>query len=95
VQFKQFIEADEKAGTITAFNPKGRKAPDGENQAANRRLQADLHQAKLPAQPVQGSYKGHSEKSFSVPKIGKRKLLTLGRKYDQEKVVWGGNEMIP
>ena len=92
---RDYKEATEKAGTVTAFNPQGRKASAEKNRSANRKLRTDLQQAKIPFNTIDGRYKGRAEKSFSVPKIEKGKISSLGRRYGQEKVMWGGNEMVP
>lgn len=75
---------------ITAWNPASRRLPDEENAARNRDLEADLVRlGHAPVACVGVGRDGWSEPSFLVPGIALDEALALGRRYEQNAVVWG------
>lgn len=91
MRFKQFIEAIEKQGIVTAYNPLGKTASDGYNSTANQKLEKDLDGECIVK--FKGSYGGKEEEAFLIPKIGKKKIKELGQKYQQKSVIWDGKEI--
>jgi len=78
-------------GFITAENPYGKKTDTRFNKKANDRLRYDLKKHGLGYQMVKGKY-GTEENTFFIPNISKNELLELGRKYEQESVIFGEKE---
>ena len=82
---------------ITAWNPRGLSRPRAANQAANRRLKAEL--LRLTSHVWGG--RGHSEDdswsedSFLALGISLEDSRKLGRKYRQVAMVWVGRTGIP
>lgn len=73
---------------LTAENPLGKSAPAEQNNAAMKKLMADLRQMNLGFTPIKGKY-GSPEKSLFVPNISKDEAMELGKKYNQESVIVG------
>lgn len=75
-------------GFIIAENPYAEKSDTRFNKEANDRLRYDLKKHGLGYQMVKGKY-GTEENTFFIPNISKSELLELGRKYEQESVIFG------
>jgi hypothetical protein len=75
-------------GIITAENPHGKYIDKSENKERNRELVKDLKNMNLGFHKVAGKY-GTKENSFMVINIKKKELMELGKKYQQESVIYG------
>lgn len=75
-------------GILTAENPDGNQETPEFNKRANKELIDDLMKMHLGFHAIKGKY-GVEENSFLVPNIRYDEVLELGRKYDQESVIFG------
>lgn len=75
-------------GMMTAENPLGKKASPEENVAFNNELIKDLKEMNLGYRKIRGSF-GSQENSFMIPNISKEEIINLGKKFNQESVIWG------
>ena len=82
------VPSIETLGILTAQNPGGQASDSRENKEANSRLLADLIAANYGVIPIEGSY-GGPENSFLVPNMTRDDIVSLGKKYGQEAVIWG------
>lgn len=71
-------------GFVTAWNPLGRKMPEGWNRRMNRRLWQHLR--RLPALPGVGEGRGWSEEHFLVA-ADPRRIVRLARLFRQLGIV--------
>ena len=88
----------ESSAFITAFNPGSVPASAAENEVANGVLAADLECLACPflsgeAHDPRGE--GPSELGFFCFGLERDIAISLGKKYDQNAVVWIGRELIP
>ena len=91
--FNKYVEGMKKRGVITAHNPMGRKLPDQQNNSANEQLFKYLTDQGHQPHPVTGSYNGNEEDAFEVSSITLDDLKKLGRKFNQEAIIWGNEEI--
>ena len=77
-----------KFAVITAWNSGARVVSKKENRKQNARLRKDLKKSSFPFYKTHGSWRGHSEESFTVEKISKKKALELGKKYKQYAILY-------
>lgn len=75
-------------GIMTAENPMGQRASNAQNKEMNQSLMQDLRNMNLGPIPVKGKY-GSMENSFLIPNITRDEIIELGKKYQQESVIWG------
>jgi len=76
-------------GIMTAHNPAYRdEFADDSNKERNRHLWDHLRTAGYGPAKMKGKY-GRWEDSFLIPHITKDDIITLGRRYGQEAVIWG------
>lgn len=82
-------------GVVTAHNPMGRPPmPEpGEtvqqaNDRLNKKLENELRAANYGPIKSKGKF-GGEEESFLIPNIPREHLVDLGRRYNQEAVIWG------
>lgn len=75
-------------GFITAENPNGKQQTLSFNKNANLELEKELRLMNLGYHKIKGNY-GMVEHSYAIPNIKKNELLELGRKYNQETVIFG------
>lgn len=68
-----------KFAVITAWNPQARVVSMRVNRQKNRLLEKDLKRGKYPFYKTRGFWRGHSEESFTVEKIGNEKPFSLAR----------------
>jgi hypothetical protein len=83
---------------ITAYNPYSVQLRAEENEAAHRRLHADL--APLAIQVIEGQGQADqgdwpAERSFLALGIDFEMSRTLGARYKQNAIVWAGADAIP
>ena len=86
------------ACVITAWNPRSEIRSDGENDAAQRRLVADLEGVGLKFLPALGAdpteeWKG--EASLLVLGATRAIVEQLGKRYDQNCIVWAESDAVP
>jgi hypothetical protein len=74
-------------GIITAENPFAKELPGSENKSRNKQLAQALRQAGYGFYQIQGKY-GNIEKPLVIPNIDKEDLLFLGKKFEQESVIF-------
>lgn len=73
---------------ITAENPYGQQADSITNLEANKKLEEILRKMNLGFTKVKGKY-GGEENSYFVPNIRKDEALGLGKKFEQESIIFG------
>lgn len=71
---------------LTAENPRGQQASPEFNEAAQKRLRADLSKLGAEFRDIEGSY-GQKENSIAVAGITETQATELGRKYDQDSIL--------
>lgn len=74
-------------GIVTAENPFAKELPPEENKKRNKMLAQSLRQAGYGFYQIQGKY-GNVEKPLVIPNISKDDLLFLGKKFEQESVIF-------
>lgn len=82
---------------ITAFNPLGEKQDDAANESAHTHLREALRaQAVAVIEGVGSDPAGEwNEKSYLAFGINTDTARELGRRFEQDAVVWTGNDAIP
>lgn len=83
---------------ITAWNPYGAALPVEENEARQARLLGDLQARGLRAIPGRGcdpSGAWTGEDSLLVPGVNLYTACELGRRHEQNAVLWSGADAIP
>lgn len=75
-------------GIMTAENPDGKKRPPEFNNNRNKLLLQDLRSLGYGPIKIGGSF-GAKENSFLIPNIKSEDLVSLGKKYGQESVIFG------
>ena len=83
---------------ITAFNPRGTLQSDQDNEQAHRLLTSRIATLKLDT--VEGAGRGTdgrwpAEKSLFVLGISLTEARTIGIEFDQDAIVWVGDDCIP
>jgi hypothetical protein len=73
---------------ITAENPQGQKLSDNVNKVLNIKLRDDLVSGRYGYKQITGRYNS-MENPYFINRISKDDALSLGRKYDQESIVYG------
>lgn len=74
-------------GIVTAENPFAKSLPPQENKSRNKMLAQALRQAGYGFYQIQGKY-GNIEKPYVIPNITREDLLFLGKKFEQESVIF-------
>ena len=75
-------------GILTASNPQGKPYPEEENQRRNKGLRSTLASGGYGFRAIKGLY-GVPEDSFVVNNISKEFTIALGKRYDQDTVIFG------
>ena len=86
------------AGFLTAYNPRGTKQTDPENDAAHKLLAAKLASIGVEALEGSGSEPGSdwpAEKSFLALGLSRQDTMNLGLQFQQDAVVWVGETCVP
>lgn len=86
------------AAFITACNPHGQLTPEGENQARNARLRADLRERALPfleGRGVDPLGTWPPEASLLVLGLSREEALALGERHEQNALLWADVDAIP
>jgi hypothetical protein len=73
---------------LTAENPYGESATKSYNKRANSDLEKTLSEGGYGYRKVKGSYAGE-ENSFIVNNISQDEALNIGKKYEQDSVIFG------
>lgn len=82
-------------GLVSSYRPHLSKE---ENQQRVEELKSDLKKERLGYFPLKGMWKDkdsgevYSEPSFFVPEISRDQIVKLGRKYDQDAVLYGESD---
>ena len=63
------------------------------NQQAHQNLLQDLLDLKLHHKIIVGTYNGYQEEAFEICEIDLETLMFLGIKYQQESIIWDGEEL--
>ncbi len=74
-------------GILTAQNPRGQAAGAKFNKEANRELVNFLRSGNYGPIKAKGKF-GGEEDSYIVPNISRDEVVALGRRFDQESVIW-------
>lgn len=82
------IDSIDKLAILTAANPQAQMLSNRENWELMSDLEADLRQNNYGPIRVSGQY-GHKEPSFIVPHMSRDEVINLGKKYNQESVIYG------
>lgn len=83
---------------VTAWNPRSKLLSEEENRLKNKDLEADLKKASrlvLPASNVPDAGDWPSEESFFVLDISPEEAICLGKKYEQNAIVWREKGGVP
>jgi hypothetical protein len=81
-------------GIITAENPGiDNKLTKIGNERKNKELQEELEKAGFAPIQMKGKFWGKSENPFLVINISREKLISLGKKYKQNSVIFGEKKM--
>ena len=86
------------ACVITAWNPRSEEHSDAENDAAQRRLIAELDKVGLrhfPAFGADPTEKWKGEASLLVLGAAQATVEEFGRRYGQNCIVWAGDDALP
>jgi len=83
--------AGQRFAIITAYNPQSKLLPKEENLRRHRQLEREIQTLGLAyTQSLSTSPEGTwAEEGFAVFAIGLEEALALGRKFEQQAVVWG------
>lgn len=81
---RHFRERD--FAVLSAFK---RGLPEEENLERQWRLSRDIRVRGLGYIPIVGRWEGVHERSLFVPNMAREDALELGRKYEQDAVIWG------
>lgn len=82
------VPSVDTVGLLTAENPDGQPASPQENAALMKDLKDSLKLMKIGYTDIGGSF-GSPEKSVFIMNISRDDVAMLGRKFDQEAVIWG------
>lgn len=83
-QFQKLLSKGRQFGILSAYGPGSKK----QNQLRHGELFADLQRAGYRPVPLKGSWEGITEKSVLVPEMEFRDLVRLGKKYNQDAVIY-------
>lgn len=88
---QEMLFAGQRFAIITAYNPQSNLLPKEENLRRHRQLEREIQTLGLAYTPSlstspEGSW---AEEGFAVFAIGLEEALALGRKFEQQAVVWG------
>jgi len=75
-------------GMMTAENPQAQETSPKDNARLNADLEKELRGMNLGYRKIRGKF-GNKENSFLIPNISKDEIIELGKKYNQESVIWG------
>lgn len=86
------------AAFITACNPLGQAISDAENELRQERLLKELKQKgytglRAEGRPLRPGWK--AEASFLVPGMGLEQARETGQRYQQNAIVWMGDDLTP
>ena len=82
------VPSVDTVGILTAENPDGRLASPQTNASLMRDLKNSLRLMKVGYTDIAGSF-GSPEKSVLIMNISRDDVAMLGKKFDQEAVIWG------
>tara|TARA_B100000131_G_scaffold108145_1_gene104982 strand:+ start:5546 stop:6253 length:708 start_codon:yes stop_codon:yes gene_type:complete len=88
------VPSVETIGIMTAENPNAEKFGAKQNKQFNKSLMSQLRQMNYGPIPIGGSF-GHKESSFLIPNITRAELADLGKKFEQEAVIWASKQSGP
>lgn len=83
---------------LTAYNPRGARKADHENDLAHSQLAAKLADLSLQTIEGSGSEEGTdwpSERSYFALGLALEDARTLGLHFDQDAIVWVGSDAVP
>lgn len=86
------------AAFITAFNPRGSIQPDALNQRAHEQLGHQLQALGLQIIEGSGSTVGSdwpAERSYFALDLGIELASDIGKRFDQDAIVWIGSDLVP
>ena len=78
------MDKGKRFGVLSAYGPGSKK----ENKIRHGELVADLQRMGYKYEPIKGSWEGVSEKSVFVPRMSFSDLTKLGRKFEQDSVIY-------
>jgi hypothetical protein len=87
-QFMRMMEQGGNFGVMSAYGPHSKS----ENQKRHGQLMADLQKMGYRPTPLRGSWEGVAEKSMLIPNMKPEHLFELGKKYDQQSVIYKSKE---
>ena len=82
------VDSVDSVGIVTAENPMAQKLSSEENNKLNNQLKQDIKNLSLGYQQIKGKY-GNLENPYLIQNISKKQIIELGRKYNQESIVYG------
>jgi len=85
------VDSVDTIGIITAENPMGQSAPKQANLNAQTKLKQNIRSLNLGFIQIKGVY-GNTENPFVIPNISKKDLISLGKTYNQESIIFGERE---
>lgn len=75
-------------GIMTAENPNAQIASPEDNAKFNSQLEQELRNKILGYRKIRGKFK-NEENSYLIPNVDRDEMIELGRKFNQESVIWG------
>lgn len=82
------IKSIDRLAILTAANPHAQRMSHSFNHNLMKNLEYNLRQKNYGPISVSGQY-GHNEPSFIVPHMSRDEVVSLGKEYDQESVIYG------
>jgi hypothetical protein len=82
------VNSINSVGIVTAENPMAQELSSEENNKLNNQIKQYLKDLSLGYQQIKGKY-GNLEHPFLIQNISKENIINLGRKYNQESIVYG------
>jgi hypothetical protein len=81
----------ESVGMMTPENPSAQQLSKEENDALLEEFEKRLREMNLGFKRIRGKF-GNKERSFIIPNISRDEIVSLGKDFGQEAVIWGTKE---
>jgi len=82
------VDSVNSVGIVTAENPYGQQATNEYNKEHQEKLKKDIRHLNYGYIQIKGKY-GSEENPFLIPNITKDHIIALGRRFEQESVIYG------
>lgn len=89
----QGLASDVKTiGIMTPTNPEAKQFSSELNNLFISQFIDKLRSEGFHPIEIRGKFSGNPEKSFLIKNISKKEIIDLGRRYNQESVIWGSRD---